>query len=54
MAIVPPRHNRYYDALKGKRGPNQFLDDLPAQRNLPACCSINLTEVYAGAATKPQ
>ncbi|MBI4907239.1 MAG: PIN domain-containing protein [Acidobacteria bacterium] len=26
----------------------EFLDDLLAQRNLLACCSINVTEVYAG------
>jgi len=36
------------DALNGKRGRAQFLDDLLAQRNLLACCSINATEVYAG------
>jgi predicted nucleic acid-binding protein len=36
------------DAINGKRGRAQFLDDLLAQRNLLACCSINVTEVYAG------
>ena len=36
------------DAIRGKRGRNQLLDDLLAQRNLLACCSINVTEVYAG------
>jgi predicted nucleic acid-binding protein len=36
------------DAINGKRGCNQFLDDLLAQGNLLACCSINVTEVYAG------
>jgi predicted nucleic acid-binding protein len=36
------------DAINGKRGRDQFLDDLLAQRNLLACCSINVTEVYAG------
>ena len=36
------------DAINGKRGRNAFLDELLAQRNLLACCSINVTEVYAG------
>jgi len=36
------------DAINGKRGINQLLDDLLAQRNLLACCPINVTEVYAG------
>jgi predicted nucleic acid-binding protein len=36
------------DAIKDKGGRNQLLDDLLAQRNLLACCSINVTEVYAG------
>jgi len=36
------------DAINDKRGRDQFLDDLLAQRNLLACCSINVTEVYAG------
>src|SRR5580658_8993463 len=36
------------DAVNGKRGRGQFLDGLLVQRNLLACCSINVTEVYAG------
>jgi predicted nucleic acid-binding protein len=36
------------DAINGKRDRGRFLDDLLAQRNLLACCSINVTEVYAG------
>ena len=36
------------DAINGKRGRGQFLDDLLEERNLLACCSINVTEVYAG------
>jgi predicted nucleic acid-binding protein len=36
------------DALNGKRGRNEFLAGLLDQRNLLACCSINVTEVYAG------
>jgi predicted nucleic acid-binding protein len=36
------------DAINGRRDRNQFLDELLVQRNLLACCSINVTEVYAG------
>jgi tRNA(fMet)-specific endonuclease VapC len=36
------------DAINGKRDRNQLLDELLAQRNLLSCCSINVTEVYAG------
>ena len=36
------------DAINGRRNRNQFLDDLLVRRNLLACCSINVTEVYAG------
>ena len=36
------------DAINGKRGCHQLLNELLAQRNLLACCPINVTEVYAG------
>jgi len=36
------------DAINDKNGRDRFLDELLAQRNLLACCSINVTEVYAG------
>ena len=36
------------DAINGRKGRNQFLDGLLAQRNLLGCCPINVTEVYAG------
>jgi predicted nucleic acid-binding protein len=36
------------DAINGKRGCSKLLDELLAQGNLLACCSINVTEVYAG------
>ena len=36
------------DIINGKRGRDQFLLDLIAQGNTLACCSINVTEVYAG------
>ena len=42
------------DAINGKRGRDQILDDLLEQRNLLACCSINVTEVYAGTPRKPR
>ena len=36
------------DAINGKRQRHLLLDELLAQRNLLACCAINVTEVYAG------
>jgi len=36
------------DALNGKNARSEFLSALIAQRNLLACCSINITEVFAG------
>ena len=36
------------DALNAKRGRNELLLQLLEQRHLLACCSINVTEVYAG------
>jgi predicted nucleic acid-binding protein len=36
------------DALNGKKGRNELLSGLLDQRNLLGCCSINVTEVYAG------
>jgi tRNA(fMet)-specific endonuclease VapC len=36
------------DTINGKRGRGQLLDHLLAERNLLACCPINVTEVYAG------
>ena len=36
------------DAINDKRGRAELLDDLLGQHNLLACCSINVTEVYAG------
>jgi tRNA(fMet)-specific endonuclease VapC len=48
MAIFLLDTTLIVDAINGKRGRAEFLDDLLAQRNLLACCSINVTEVYAG------
>src|SRR6202162_6496806 len=36
------------DTLNGKKARYEFLDALLAQRNILACCSINVTEVFAG------
>ena len=36
------------DAINGKRGRDRLLDGILEQRNLLACCCINVTEVYAG------
>jgi len=36
------------DALNGKRHRGQLLKHLGQQGHLLACCSINVTEVYAG------
>jgi predicted nucleic acid-binding protein len=48
MAIFLLDTSVIVDAINGKRGRAEFLDGLLAQRNLLACCSINVTEVYAG------
>ncbi|MEO8051045.1 MAG: type II toxin-antitoxin system VapC family toxin [Acidobacteriota bacterium] len=48
MAVLLLDTSVLVDALNGKRGRTQFLDELLAQGNLLACCSINITEVYAG------
>src|ERR1044072_5441301 len=36
------------DVINGKRGRDECLLDLIEQGNILACCSINITEVYAG------
>ena len=36
------------DALNGKRNRDELLRELLQQGHLLACCSINVTEVYAG------
>ncbi len=36
------------DTLNGKKARYEFLDALLAQGNILACCSINVTEVFAG------
>ncbi|HME08016.1 MAG TPA: type II toxin-antitoxin system VapC family toxin [Bryobacteraceae bacterium] len=51
MAIFLLDTSVIVDAINGKRGRDQFLDELLQQRNLLACCCINVTEVYAGMRT---
>ena len=48
MAIFLLDTSVIVDALNGKRGRNEFLAGLLGERNLLSCCSINVTEVYAG------
>ena len=42
------------DALNGKRGRRDLLLGLVKQGHLLACCSINVTEVYAGMRQKEE
>ena len=37
------------DAINGKRGRGQFLENLVLNRNLLACCSINVPDADSGA-----
>ena len=48
MAILLLDTTVIVDAINGKRQRHLLLDELLAQRNLLACCGINITEVYAG------
>ena len=48
MAILLLDTTVIVDAVNGKKQRGQLLDELLAQRNLLACCAINVTEVYAG------
>jgi predicted nucleic acid-binding protein len=42
------------DALNGKRRRRELLLDLLRQGHLLACCSINVTEIYAGVRPKEE
>ena len=48
MAILLLDTTVIVDAINGKRQRHLLLDELIAQRNLLACCGINVSEVYAG------
>jgi predicted nucleic acid-binding protein len=42
------------DVLNGRNGRAQLLEDLLQQGHLLGCCSINVTEVYAGLRPKEE
>jgi predicted nucleic acid-binding protein len=48
MAVFLLDTNVIVDAINGRKGRNRLLEGLLDQRNLLACCAINVTEVYAG------
>jgi predicted nucleic acid-binding protein len=48
MAILLLDTTVIVDAINAKKQRYLLLDELLVQRNLLACCGINVTEVYAG------
>ena len=48
MSIYLPDINVVVDALNGKRGRKQLLQNLLLQGHELACCSITVAEVYSG------
>jgi len=48
MATILLDTSVIFDHLNGRNARTQFLDQLLEQGHLLACCSINITEVYAG------
>jgi predicted nucleic acid-binding protein len=48
MAILLLDTTVIVDAISGKKQRHLLLDALLSQRNLLACCGINVAEVYAG------
>jgi predicted nucleic acid-binding protein len=48
MAVLLLDTTVIVDAINGKKQRGRLLDELLVQRNLLACCAINVTEVYAG------
>jgi tRNA(fMet)-specific endonuclease VapC len=48
MAIVLLDSSVIFDHLNGRFGRTEFLDHLVEQGHVLACCSVNITEVYAG------
>src|SRR6185369_10771399 len=48
MSILLLDSSVIIDVINGKRGRDQLLKELIQQGNILACCSINITEVYAG------
>jgi predicted nucleic acid-binding protein len=48
MALVLLDSSVIFDHLNGRFGRTEFLAQLVAQGYLLACCTVNITEVYAG------
>jgi tRNA(fMet)-specific endonuclease VapC len=48
MAVVLLDSSVIFDHLNGRYGRTEFLEQLMEQGRVLACCSVNLTEVYAG------
>lgn len=48
MAVYLPDSTELIDALNGKRGRRELLQDLVLQGHQLACCAVTVAEVYAG------
>jgi len=48
MAVILLDSSVIFDHLNGRYGRTAFLEQLIEQGHVLACCSVNLTEVYAG------
>ena len=48
MATILLDTSVMFDHFNGRRGRTEFLDQLIQQGHVLACCSVNITEVYAG------
>jgi predicted nucleic acid-binding protein len=48
MATILLDTSVIFDHFNGRRGRTEFLDQLIQQGHILACCSVNITEVYAG------
>lgn len=48
MATILLDTSVIFDHFNGRRGRTDFLDQLIEQGHVLACCSVNITEVYAG------
>jgi tRNA(fMet)-specific endonuclease VapC len=48
MATILLDSNTIFDALNGKHDRSSYLNRILAEGHLLACCSVNITEVYAG------
>ena len=48
MATILLDTSVIFDHFNARRGRTEFLDQLIQQGHVLACCSVNITEVYAG------